>query len=737
MKMEEYAVNKDYPLSPLNRKTIFVSTMVIFIAWVCSAKHTMPASGGPAQGEEKYALLIGIDAYQGGRFKPLEGAKNDVKMMKRILTQRFQFKPENITTLLDGKATHGAIKTAFQRLSDRAPSNGMIYIHYSGHGSYTCDLNGDEPPAWGRDSTWVSYGTRATSGSEKSRKDCAAIRESQTGQPQEAARSITPEALNDYDVLDDEIHTWLAALSQKTDHVIFVSDSCHSGTVTRGDALMTRGVPIDLRPHPLGRAPVSKKPLKGLSVTACRDKEKASEYMVGDKVHGLFTWFWAQGLEGASPQETWGDLYKRVCAKIRNEGGNQQPQIKGTEAARGRVVFGGLFPERQKTIAVTSVSYDGKRASIEAGKLLGVTRGSVYRKSDPQGKEKSRPAMEITRTHPTWSEGRISGTFKVGDLVVLEHYQHNTAPMKVFVRADLKKDQSLVDRIKEKVAALPAYEITGKQKESDLVLQILRPEKDKNGKYKYKRKDDSLPQSFADQVPSCWILTPDERLKQEKLRIRMDDPVEGVRLVCENLTKIASVENLVNLSSAPGQKSFVQLHITIWNRAKPGGSSETIEVEGNMYQKERTVTARELEVFNLKVNQVLTFSIHNTSDRAYYMYLIDVTSDGKIIPFYPKLEHGNEYAYVSPGGTRDIKEVTLFIDQPGREYIRLIASLKPIDIYLLEQKGFKTRSATKGGKLNPLEALLCTKAGLTRGRTGGAISTAEWATVQGAFKVGR
>jgi len=308
--------------------------------------------------------------------------------------------------------------------------------------------------------------------------------------------------------------------------------------------------------------------------------------------------------------------------------------------------------------------------------------------------------------------------------------------MKVFVRADLDKDQPLVDKITSRVAALPAYEITKEQKESDLVVQVLRPKKDGEGKHIYERKGDSLPQSFADEVPSCWVLTPDERLKQDKLKISMDDPDNGIKLVCENLTKIARVENLVTLSSAPGRKSFIQLHITIWSEAKPGGSPERIEVEGRMWQKERTVTAKELEKHDLKVDQLLTFSIHNKSDRGYFIYLIDVTSDGKIIPFYPRPEHGNEYAYVKPGGTQNIEEVTLFIDQPGREYIRLIASLKPIDIYLLEQKGFSTRSATKG-KLNPLEALLCTKAGLTRGSPGGPISTAEWTTVQCVFNVSR
>ncbi|TGO02842.1 hypothetical protein PN36_18285, partial [Candidatus Thiomargarita nelsonii] len=96
--------------------------------------------------------------------------------------------------------------------------NDFVYIFYSGHGSQTKDLNGDEPS--GYDQTWVSYGAR-------------------TGR----------QGIDNYDVLDDEIDKWLSNLYEKTQNVVFISDSCHSATVTRGAAATSRAIKEDKRPH--------------------------------------------------------------------------------------------------------------------------------------------------------------------------------------------------------------------------------------------------------------------------------------------------------------------------------------------------------------------------------------------------------------------------------------------------------------------------------------------------------
>ncbi|MCP4396513.1 MAG: hypothetical protein GY801_04245 [bacterium] len=115
------------------------------------------------------------------------------------------------------------MEQTFTTLIDVVQPGDFVSIYYSGHGSQTKDLNGDEDD--GKDEIWIPYGARKDARAQK----------------------------NNYDVLDDEIEVWLAALYEKTRNVVFVSDSCHSATVSRREAVVSRAVEEDLRPHLLGK----------------------------------------------------------------------------------------------------------------------------------------------------------------------------------------------------------------------------------------------------------------------------------------------------------------------------------------------------------------------------------------------------------------------------------------------------------------------------------------------------
>ncbi|MDM8539822.1 caspase family protein [Desulfococcaceae bacterium HSG9] len=126
-----------------NFKTAASVLLIGLLVFGCTAAALTSPAPEAATGT-KYALLIGIQDYRGEKFKPLQGTLNDIELMRAILTDRFEFKPENIIILTDSKATHTAIKIQFEKLQARLKPGDMVYIHYSGHGSFTCDLNGDE-----------------------------------------------------------------------------------------------------------------------------------------------------------------------------------------------------------------------------------------------------------------------------------------------------------------------------------------------------------------------------------------------------------------------------------------------------------------------------------------------------------------------------------------------------------------------------------------------------------------
>jgi len=85
------------------------------------------------------------------------------KLTEGVLRERFGFQDNDFIIIKD--ATHTGIEKAFNALTERVKSDDFVYIYYSGHGSQTDDLNGDEPS--GLDQTWVSYGARTSDEAHK------------------------------------------------------------------------------------------------------------------------------------------------------------------------------------------------------------------------------------------------------------------------------------------------------------------------------------------------------------------------------------------------------------------------------------------------------------------------------------------------------------------------------------------------------------------------------------------
>ncbi len=99
---------------------------------------------------QKFALLIGINYYDHPENK-LNGCINDIKMMRNYLIQNKGYLNENITVLRDDnttfeKPTRNTILSKMNQLIEKANVNNSaeIFFHYSGHGTFQKDKNGDE-----------------------------------------------------------------------------------------------------------------------------------------------------------------------------------------------------------------------------------------------------------------------------------------------------------------------------------------------------------------------------------------------------------------------------------------------------------------------------------------------------------------------------------------------------------------------------------------------------------------
>ena len=87
--------------------------------------------------ENSYALIIGIDKYENVR--NLDYAVEDANSIRSLLIEQFNFPPENITLLVNEKATYTKIKKSLSYVTRQASENDRILIFFAGHGE-TIDL---------------------------------------------------------------------------------------------------------------------------------------------------------------------------------------------------------------------------------------------------------------------------------------------------------------------------------------------------------------------------------------------------------------------------------------------------------------------------------------------------------------------------------------------------------------------------------------------------------------------
>jgi hypothetical protein len=179
------------------------------------------------------ALLVGVADYNDASgIRDLLGPRNDVTMMWRMLTSR-GVDTKDITVLTDGlpetpefpkisgAPVYANIIGAFDALARDSSYGDDVVFYYSGHGTREPDNDPaaeDEPEADGYDQVLLP---------------------ADTGPYDPTGGKITNS------LVDDEIGQKLDAIRAKGAFVWAIIDSCHSGTVTRGDEVV-RSVDPDL-----------------------------------------------------------------------------------------------------------------------------------------------------------------------------------------------------------------------------------------------------------------------------------------------------------------------------------------------------------------------------------------------------------------------------------------------------------------------------------------------------------
>ena len=128
------------------RRLVFLVPLVV----LGMAAGLGPAVAAPPGDGDRYALVIGIDKFQGGT-RPNTGAVGDAEDVKAALLAA-GWPNDNIRVLTDGGATASAIRDGLRWLADNSKDNSFSVFAYSGHVKQT----GSTEYLWPHDNAFIS-----------------------------------------------------------------------------------------------------------------------------------------------------------------------------------------------------------------------------------------------------------------------------------------------------------------------------------------------------------------------------------------------------------------------------------------------------------------------------------------------------------------------------------------------------------------------------------------------------
>ena len=283
----------------------------------------------------KRALLIGVNEYRIAGAN-LRGCVNDVLNIERTLLKYFEFPATAIKKLVDSQATKKKIEAGITALFKGAKAGDILFLHYSGHGSNTPDLNGDE----------------------------ADLRD----------EILCPTDLDWKDPLtDDWLRSTIDKLLPAKVNLTIVMDCCHSGSNTRNllpaDApVINRFLsnPYDLAVVESGRElrgkvrqtraiakPKGKSKSRGsldiavadmpeVLLTGCRDFQTSADAFINGTYNGALTYHLVKAIEARKGKLTYRELHE-LASKLVSAGRYEQvPQLEGRAENLDRPFLGSM-----------------------------------------------------------------------------------------------------------------------------------------------------------------------------------------------------------------------------------------------------------------------------------------------------------------------------------------------------------------------------------------------------------
>jgi hypothetical protein len=268
----------------------------------------------------KKAFCVGINNYPYDG-SDLNGCVNDARAWAELLMSHYDFPRADVKLITDAEATKANMIAGIKNLLAGAKSGDVLVFTNSSHGTYIAETGSDE----------ASY----------------------------------DEALCPYDVavavlVDDELRELFANLPEGV-RLTVISDSCHSGTVTR--AIVSEVLPGLLKtpddrrvrflnpalrggrvlPNPWKAKPSKEKypesKMREILLSGCTDKEYSYDAMIGSVYHGAMTYHALKAIREANYQITYAQLHSRLTYLLDEAGYPQHPQLEGKSQNKRQQIF--------------------------------------------------------------------------------------------------------------------------------------------------------------------------------------------------------------------------------------------------------------------------------------------------------------------------------------------------------------------------------------------------------------
>lgn len=603
--------------------------------------------------QTKRALIVAIGDYLKW---PAISSLNDTSYILNAL-RRQEFDEKNIAILTDSAATVPGITKALNDLIAASKADDIVVIHFSSHGEQIEDNDNDE--ADGLDETIVTYGAVPPDGNRQFED--------------------FEHAQLDY-FRDDQfgvlINRLRAKLGTNGDVIVFM-DLCHSGTGTRGNAVVRGGKP-----------PLVSKTFDFNKYARKKDSseifsQRSSAQQRGQGSNGLATYV---VFEAAGPGEldhetkdennnlsvgplsycvskvfekldsgvTYRSLFSKIAALMNEKAPNQHPALEGT--GYDRLLFGGRFIHQKPYVEIEELQ--GSTIKLKAGLLAGLDTGakvSVY----PSG------TIDTSRARPL-AEGTVINADTYAATVSLNKdpgiAQAHLAW--VFVTEPVYR----MEPVGIKIASFSGAEATA-IKESLKDFPLIRFDGNPELIITKGISTDSIKVMSNGYVFQTVKIRPDNNDLKEKLQSYAQYKfLQGLDLGAEDIDVEVKLVPVIN--------------------GKADTSSINTKIINGIYQ--------------YNVGDVLTLLINNKGSDPVFFNVLDLQPDGIIKSLLPRKELGFLPEHLTvPGGTSKLLNYKIKIGPPlGNEVFKIFVSRTMIDL-----EGLGTRGNSRGN-LSAVERLV-------------------------------